>query len=96
MSASRRPTGTTRAAWRTRSTTVRPPVRVAGGRDDAGRLVQQDVGELLRRERAAVELDPVARRDERVELAGLAVHRTRPALISSSAPRRDATPARAR
>ena len=51
----------------------RPPVRVARGRDDARRLVQEHVGEPLRRERPPVELDPAARLDERVQLPGLAV-----------------------
>ena len=61
-------------AWSTSSTTVRPPVRVARGRDHAGRLVQQHVREPLLRERPSVELDAVARGHERVQLAGLAVH----------------------
>ena len=47
----------------------RPALRIARGRDDAGRLVQEDVGEALLRERPAVELDPVVRGDERVQLA---------------------------
>ena len=69
--------------------------RVARGRHDAGGLVQQHVCELLLRDRLAVHLDAVVVRHERVELPRLAVHRTRPALISSSALRREATPARA-
>ena len=39
----------------------RPSLRVAGRRHGAGRLVQEDVGELLRRDGLAVDLDPVAR-----------------------------------
>ena len=47
--------------------------------------------------RLAVHLDDVAALDERVELPATSPFTvTRPALISSSAPRRDATPARAR
>ena len=38
----------------------RAALRVARGRDDAGRLVQQHVGEPLRLELPAVELDAVA------------------------------------
>ena len=53
----------------------RPAARVARRRDDPGRLVQEHVGELLLRERLPVELDPVTRRDERVQLPGLAVDR---------------------
>ena len=40
--------------------------RIARGRDHAGGLVQQDVGELLLGERLAVELDDILRGDERV------------------------------
>ena len=43
-----------------------------------------------------VEIHHVAFLDERVQLAGLAVHAHPPARMSSSAPRRDATPERAR
>ncbi len=50
-----------------------PPVRIVRRRHDAGRLVEEHVGEGLRRERLAVELDGVVRLDERVELARLAV-----------------------
>ena len=52
----------------------RPPLRVARRRHDARGLVQQHVGERLRRDRAAVDLDAVRLLDERVQLAGLAVH----------------------
>jgi uncharacterized RDD family membrane protein YckC len=52
----------------------RTAVRVACGRDDARRLVQEHVGEPLRRKRKAVELDDVPGLDERVQLPRLAVH----------------------
>ena len=51
----------------------RPSLRVAGGRDDARRLVQEHVGELLLRDRLAVDLDGVVGLDERVQLPRLAV-----------------------
>ena len=73
MSTSRRPTGTTRGSFGTRSTTVRPSLRVARGRDDARRLVEQQVREPLQRDLAAVDLDAVGLLDEGVELARLAV-----------------------
>ena len=73
VSASSRPTGTTRGSCGTRSTTVRRPCGSLRGRDDAGRLVQQDVRERLRRDALAVDLDDVPRADDRVELARLAV-----------------------
>jgi hypothetical protein len=44
-----------------------------GGRDHAGRLVQEYVGERLRLDRMAVDLHPVARLHEGVQLPGLAV-----------------------
>jgi uncharacterized protein with GYD domain len=53
----------------------RAALRVAGGRDDSCRLVQQDVGERLELDSLPVELDPVASADEGVELPGLAVDR---------------------
>ena len=49
VSASSRPTGTTRGSPGTSSTTVRRPARVARGREDAGGLVEQDVSEPLPR-----------------------------------------------
>ena len=52
----------------------RASLRVARGRDDAGGLVQEDVGEPLLRERLAVEAHVVVGADERVELPGRAVH----------------------
>ena len=73
-----------------------PSLRVAHGRDDACRLVQEHVCEPLLLEQPPVDLDAVAGLDERVELARSPLTVTRPALIRSSAPRRDATPARAR
>ena len=51
----------------------RPTLRVARGGDDARRLVQQDVRELLLRDTRPVHLDHVARLDERVQLPGRAV-----------------------
>src|SRR5436190_7740925 len=48
-------------------------LRVAGGGDHAGRLVQEHVGERLEVDGPAVELDAVAALDERVQLSGLAV-----------------------
>ena len=50
-----------------------PALRVARGRDGAGRLVQEHIGERLQLERRAVQLDPVAALDERVQLPRLAV-----------------------
>ena len=47
----------------------RAPLRVARGRHDPERLVEQDVSELLLADPLAVDLDDVARRDEGVELA---------------------------
>ncbi len=55
-------------------------LRVARRRDDAGRLVQEHVGERLRLERAPVELHAVGGADEGVELPGLAVDRDAPRL----------------
>jgi hypothetical protein len=53
----------------------RPPLRVAGGGDDARRLVEQDVRELLLREPLAVQSHVVGGADERVELRRAAVDR---------------------
>jgi hypothetical protein len=47
--------------------------RVVSGRHDAGRLVQEHVGERLELDRPAVDLDAVSGGDEGVELPGLAV-----------------------
>ena len=55
-----------------------PPLWVARGRDHARRLVQEDVGERLQLDGAAVELDPVALRHEGVQL-------TRPAVDGDAA-----------
>jgi len=49
------------------------PLRVARGRDDAGRLVEQHVGERLLGERLPVEADFVGALHEGVELPGCAV-----------------------
>ena len=58
--------------------------------------MEEDVREALRLEPASVELDHVARLDERVQLAGPAVDAHAAGLDQPSAPRREATPARAR
>jgi uncharacterized protein with GYD domain len=50
-----------------------PPMRVTGGRDHTGRLVQEDVGERLELDPATVDLDPVTRGDEGVQLPRLPV-----------------------
>jgi hypothetical protein len=73
-----------------------PPVRIARGRDDSRRLVQEDVRERLRDEEPSVEVDHVALLDKRVQPRIHAVDAHRPVLISSSAPRREAIPVRAR
>jgi hypothetical protein len=44
-------------------------LRIACGRDDTGRLVEQYVGERLRADPRAVDLDEIAAFDERVQLA---------------------------
>lgn len=51
----------------------RTPVRIAGGRDDAGWLVEEDVGQGLRLDGVPIDLDPVAGRDEGGEPGRLAV-----------------------
>ena len=72
-------------------------VRVARGRDVTDGLVQQDDRELLLRDRAPVDLDAVGRLRRTVfSWPGSPFTRTRPALIRSSALRREAMPARAR
>jgi len=69
----------------------RPPLRVAGGRDDTRRLVQQHVGELLPRNRLAVDEHLVSGLDERVQLAGRPIHLHPPGLdqLVGLAARRD-------
>ena len=52
----------------------RSPVGVARGRDDAGRLVQEDVRERLARDALAVDLDDVPPPHDGVQLARLPVH----------------------
>src|SRR2546423_107594 len=52
---------------------VLTPVRVGGGGDHAGRLVQQGVREPLPRNLLSVDLDAIAGPDDRVELSGLAI-----------------------
>ena len=51
----------------------RPAARVVGRRDDARRLVQQEVREALLGDRPPVDLDAVVARHERVQLARFAV-----------------------
>ena len=53
----------------------RTPLRIAGGRDRSGRLVEQRVGQLLGRHGLAVDLDAVACRHEGVQLARVTVDR---------------------
>jgi uncharacterized protein with GYD domain len=48
-------------------------LRIACGRHDSRRFVEQHVRERLQLDEVAVDLDAVARLDERVQLAGLAV-----------------------
>jgi len=68
-----------------------PVVWVAGRGDDAGRLVQEDVRELLRPHALSVHLDDVALPDDGVQLAGRAVHPHAPRLdqLVRAAPRGD-------
>ena len=56
----------------------RATVRVARGRHDAGRLVQEDVREGLPLDALAVDLDDVPRPDVRVQLPGSPVHADAP------------------
>ena len=75
----------------------RPALRVARGRDRPARLVEQDVAQRLLADLAGRR--PRRRRRARRTCSarpGAPSTVTRPALISSSAPRREATPARAR
>ena len=58
----------------------RASLRVARRRDDAGRLVQEDVGELLRRDAAPVDLDHIPSPNEVVQLAAASVDRDAPGL----------------
>ena len=67
MSASRRPTGTTRDSCSTRSTTVGRPCGSLAVVTTPGGLVQEDVRERLRDEEPPVEVDDVALLDERVQ-----------------------------
>ena len=57
-----------------------PALRVAGRRDDACGLVQQHVRERLQLDGLPVDLDAVARGDERVQLSGLSVDSHSPGL----------------
>ena len=74
MSTSRRPTGTTRESWLDERDDGRPALRVARGRDDTVRLVQEHVAELLLARPARRRPRRPRGLDERVQLAGLAVH----------------------
>ena len=67
-------------------------LRIARGRHDAGRLVEQEVREALERDGRAVDRDLVARLDERVELPGLSVDEDASGLdqVVGAASRRDA------
>ena len=58
----------------------RPPMRVADGGDDAGRLVQQHIREPLLLQRLAVEANIVVGADEGVQLPRLPVDRNAPGL----------------
>ena len=62
----------------------------------AARLVEQDVAQLLLPDRATVDATTSAPPTNVFSSPGAPLTVTRPALISSSAPRREATPARAR
>ena len=73
MSASSRPTGTTRGSFGTRLDDGAAALRVARRRHDAGRLVQEQVGERLLRDAARRRPRRGRALDERVQLAGLAV-----------------------
>ena len=53
-------------------------MRVASGRDDTGRLVEQHVRERLRRDTLAVDLDGVAQAHDRVQLAAHSVDENPP------------------
>ena len=79
MSTSSRPTGTTRGSARHELDDRRPPLRVARRRDDAGRLVQQDVRERLALDAVAVDLDDVVLPDRPCSSSpGSPLTRTRP------------------
>ena len=95
VSASRRPTGTTRRSCADEIDDRRAAVRVAGGRDHAGGLVQEDVRERLGTSGRPSSSTRSPRLDERARgPPSSPLTRTRPALISSSAPaaRGDAGP----
>ena len=72
----------------------RTALGVARRRHDAERLVEEHVGEILLADPLTVDLDDVARRDERVQLAALPVHGHAALLdqIVSGASRCDAGP----
>jgi hypothetical protein len=52
----------------------RPSMRIPSGRDNRGRLVQQDIRERLTSNALAVQLDDVVPSHDRVEFTGAAVH----------------------
>ena len=96
MSRSSRPTGTTRIVAADEVDDRRPALGVARGRDRPARLVEEDVAErLLPDARPSTRTSSVAWTNV-LSCPGSPLTVTRPALISSSAPRRDAIPARAR
>ena len=72
----------------------RPPLRIGDRRYDTARLVQQHVGQSLPHHVLPVDLHPVARSDERIQLTGLPVDRHAPGLdqLVGPAARRDAGP----
>jgi hypothetical protein len=72
----------------------RPALRVASRRDDAGRLVEQEVRERLPLDLHAVDGDDVSGADDRAELARPAVHRHPPGPdeLVGAPPRGDARP----
>ncbi len=73
-------------------------LRIACGRDRSGRLVQQDIPQLLQRDRLAVDLDSVVRLDEGVQLPRLTVDRDAALLdqLVCATPRRDTGPGQIR
>src|SRR5262249_48789843 len=72
--------------------------RIARGRDDTGRLVEEDVREALLRDPLPVHLDAVTLADERVQLSALAIdgHAARLDQLVGLSPRGDAGPGKVR
>ena len=70
----------------------RAAVRIARRRHDAARLVKKNICDSLRHKQASVEVDDIARLLRMCSARRVTpLTRTRPRLISSSAPRREAT-----